>query len=125
MIIRDNDRRGLSSEYLLLSVTSGERMHAGSITKALTIANREAGLPQRSLHKIRKTVLSRLNQSGLFTMEQIRAIAGHSRQSVVLYTNYFYTIKDIDGIRECKSFADVVDFKLPDLAGFAMDFDKE
>lgn len=125
LIIDDNKNRCLESEYLFLATKSGERMHAGSITKALTIANREAGLPQRSLHKIRKTVLSRLNQSGLFTMEQIRAVAGHSRQSVVLYTNYFYTIKDIDGIRDCKSFSEVVDFKIPDLARFLADYYEE
>ena len=125
LIMDDTASRGLESEYLFLATKSGERMHAGSITKALTIANREADLPQRSLHKIRKTVLSRLNQSGLFTMEQIRAIAGHSRQSVVLYTNYFYTIRDIDGIRDCKSFSEVVDFKTPDLARFLADYYEE
>lgn len=125
LIMEDSKSRGLESEFLFLATKSGERMHAGSITKALTIANREAGLPQRSLHKIRKTVLSRLNQSGLFTLEQIRAVAGHSRQSVVLYTNYFYTIKDIEGIRDCKNYSEVVDFKIPDLARFLADYYEE
>lgn len=58
-------------------------------------------------------------------MEQIRAIAGHSRQSVVLYTNYFYTIKDIDGIRDCKNYAEVIDFILPDLTDYLAEFDEE
>lgn len=113
IVVEENNRRGIDSEYLFISTTTGERMHAASIDKALNIANREAGLPQRSIHKIRKTVLSRLNMSLNFTLERIREIAGHSRESVVLYTNYFYHIDDLDGITECRTFEEVVDFGMP------------
>lgn len=53
--------------------------------------------------------------SGNFTLEQIREIAGHSRQSVVLYTNYFYNIDGLEGIENCKTFEDVVDYNMPEL----------
>ena len=114
MVVEDNERRGLDSDYLFNALTTGERMHASSVDKALNIANGEAGLTQRSVHKIRKTVLSRLNMSLNFTLERIREIAGHSRQSVVLYTNYFYHIDGLDGITDCKTFEEVVDFMMPD-----------
>lgn len=72
-------------------------MHSCSVDLALDRANKDAGLVQRSLHKIRKTVLSRLDMSRNFTVERIREIAGHSRESITLYTNYFYTIDGLDG----------------------------
>ena len=50
-----------------------------------------------------------------FTIERIREIAGHSRESITLYTNYFYTIEGLDGITECKTFDEVVEYKMPDL----------
>ena len=83
--------------------------------KSLNLANQEAGLPQRSIHKIRKTVLSRLDMSRNFTLERIRELAGHSRQSIVLYTNYFYHIPDLEGISDCRTFEEVVDYKMPAL----------
>ena len=108
-----NEKNELNSEFLFNAVKTGSRMHANSIDRALIIANRTANLPQRSIYKIRKTVLSRLNQSGLFTMEQIRKYAGHSRESVVLYTHYFYTISGVEGIRKSRTFEEVVDYKMP------------
>ena len=89
-------------------------MHSCSVDLALDRANNAAGLTQRSLHKIRKTVLSRLEMSRTFTLERIREIAGHSRESVTLYTNYFYTIEGLEGISGCKTFEEVVEFKMPD-----------
>ena len=49
-----------------------------------------------------------------FTVERIREIAGHSRESITLYTNYFYTVEGLDGISECKTFEEVVEYKMPD-----------
>ena len=80
---------------------------------ALDRANEKADLKQRSLHKIRKTLLSRLDMSQNFTLERIREIAGHTRKSMTLYTNYFYTIEDLDGITGCKTFEEVVEFQMP------------
>jgi len=81
---------------------------------ALDRANEKAGLEQRSLHKIRKTVLSRLDMSQHFTLERIREIAGHSRGSMTLYTNYFHTIEDLDGITSCRTFEEVIEYQMPD-----------
>ena len=114
-IVADNEKRGVTSDWLFISTQNGDRMHSCSIDMALDRANNNAGLEQRSLHKIRKTFLSRLDMSRLFTMERIREIAGHSRGSMTLYTNYFYTIEDLEEISECKSFEEVVEFKMPDL----------
>ena len=90
-------------------------MHSCSVDLALDRANEKAGLEQRSLHKIRKTVLSRLDMSKSFTLERIREIAGHSRESMTLYTSYFHTIEDLDGITGCKTFEEVIEYQMPDL----------
>ena len=117
MVVEDNEKRGLESEFLFNSFTKGERMNSTSVDRALDYANNAADLKQRSIHKIRKTVLSRLDMSRQFTLEMIRELAGHSRESMVLYTNYFYTIEGLEGIRTCENFADVVEFKIPDIFG--------
>jgi len=108
-----HQEHGIESEYLFISKKTGERIHANSIDKTLILANQEAGLPQRSIHKVRKTVLSRLDMSRNFTLERIRELAGHSRQSIVLYTNYFYNIPDLEGIEDCRTYEEVVDFMMP------------
>ena len=108
-------RRGIDSEYLFISEQNGDRMHSCSVDMALDRANEKAGLAQRSLHKIRKTVLSRLDMSMNFTPERIRELAGHSRGSMTMYTHYFYTIEDLDGITNCKTFEEIVEYKMPDL----------
>ena len=50
-----------------------------------------------------------------FTLERIREIAGHSRESMTLYTNYFHTIDDLDGITGCKTFEEVIEYQMPNL----------
>ena len=85
------------------------------VDNALDRANNNAGLEQRSLHKVRKTVLSRLDMSRHFTLERIREIAGHSRGSMTLYTHYFFTIEGLEGITKCSTFEEVVEYKMPDL----------
>ena len=114
LIMEDNIRRGTSCEYLLVSCQNDDRMHSCSVDMALDRANNDAGLAQRSLHKVRKTVLSRLDMSRNFTVERIREIAGHSRESITLYTNYFYTIEGLEGISKCRTFEEVVEYKMPD-----------
>lgn len=99
---------------MFISVQNGDRMHSCSVDMALDRANDKAGLEQRSLHKVRKTLLSRLDMSQNFTLERIREIAGHTRNSMTLYTNYFYTIEGLDGITKCKTFEEVVEFQMPD-----------
>ena len=114
LIIADNKNRGVESDWLFISYQNGDRMHSCSVDMALDRANEKAGLEQRSLHKIRKTVLSRLDMSQHFTLERIREIAGHSRGSMTLYTNYFYTIEDLDGITSCRTFEEVIEYQMPD-----------
>ena len=114
LIVADNEIRGVESDWLFISYQNGDRMHSCSVDLALDRANEKAGLEQRSLHKIRKTVLSRLDMSQHFTLERIREIAGHSRGSMTLYTNYFYTIEDLNGIIRCKSFEDIIEYQMPD-----------
>ena len=114
LIVADNEKRGVDSDWLFISYQNGDRMHSYSVDLALDRANEKAGLEQRSLHKIRKTVLSRLDMSQNFTLERIREIAGHSRGSMTLYTNYFHTIEDLNGITQCKSFEDIIEYQMPD-----------
>ena len=79
LIVADKKKKGIDSDWLFISVQNGDRMHSTSVDMALDNANEKASLEQRSLHKVRKTVLSRLDMSQHFTMERIREIAGHSR----------------------------------------------
>lgn len=59
-----------------------------------------------------ETVLSKLDMSRNFTLERIRELAGHARESVVMYTHYFYTISDLEGISDRATYEEVVDFKM-------------
>jgi len=115
MIVADNRNRGIESDWLFISYQNSDRMHSCSVDLALDRANEKAGLEQRSLYKIRKTVLSRLDMSRSFTLERIREIAGHSRESMTLYTNYFHTIDDLDGITGGKTFEEVIEYQMPNL----------
>jgi integrase len=55
----------------------GRRATVGALTKAMVLVNRAAGLEQRSNHKIRKTVLSRMIESRQFSTTEIMERAGH------------------------------------------------
>ena len=114
LIVADNKEKGINSDWLFISFQNGDRMHSCSVDMALDRANEKAELEQRSLHKIRKTVLSRLDMSQHFTLERIREIAGQSRGSMTLYSNYFYSIEDLDGITSCNTFEEVIEYQMPD-----------
>ena len=58
--------------------------------------NDEAGLEQRSTHKIRKTVISRLIESGLFSSTQVKERAGHKD----FHTTQRYYANTLDGTSE-------------------------
>lgn len=90
-------------------------MRSTSVDAALDRANDSAKLEQRSLHKVRKTLLSRLHQSLHFSDERIRELAGHSRGSMTMYTHYFYHIEDGAGLEKCESFEEVTEHGVPDI----------
>ena len=115
MILQDNKRNGWEDEWLFHCVTSGERMRSTSVDAALDRANASATLEQRSLHKVRKTLLSRLHQSLHFSDERIRELAGHSRGSMTMYTHYFYHIEDDTGLDKCETFEEVAEFGVTDI----------
>ena len=90
-------------------------MRSTSVDAALDRANNSAGLEQRSLHKVRKTLLSRLHQSLHFSDEHIRELAGHSRGSMTMYTHYFYQIEDGAGLEKCETFEEVAEYGVMDI----------
>ena len=115
MILESNRKNGWADEWLFHCVTSGDRMRSSSVDAALDRANTDAKLEQRSLHKVRKTLLSRLHQSMHFSDERIRELAGHSRGSMTMYTHYFYHIEDGAGLDTCDTFEKVAEYGIPDI----------
>lgn len=65
-----------SSEWLF-EYPDRKRATAGNISRALQMVNKELQLPVRGNHKIRKTVISKMIQSGLFSTTEIMQRAGH------------------------------------------------
>ena len=91
-IVAVNKSRGFKSDWLFLSNT-GNRLHKMEIMKALERANRRAGLPQRSFHKIRKTYVSKLVDAKIFSIAEIRDLVGHKDASTTLQY-YTYSMSD-------------------------------
>ena len=65
----------------------GERLKANSFQNRLRCINTKLGLPQRSIHGIRKTFASRLIDSRELSLVEIRDILGHNDSQTTL--NYY------------------------------------
>ena len=109
MLVNYNKTLNPSSEYLLLSKVSKERMSQSSYAGALHRANKNAGFIQRSNHKLRKTLLSELDHSVGRTYT--RAYAGHSHNSVTLEKNYLYPTSPL--LSQLSTVNDLVSERVP------------
>lgn len=87
LVIDHNRSHGFSEGYLFLR-NDGTRVNVHSFARALKRTNKNAGLTQRSNHKLRKTLLSELEHE--IGSTKTKAFAGHSHNSVTLEQNYLY-----------------------------------
>jgi len=71
----------------IFSNARGERLKANSFQNRLRRINEKLGLPQRSIHGIRKTFASRLIDSRELSLVEIRDILGHNDSQTTL--NYY------------------------------------
>lgn len=91
-IVSFNHSRQLESEYLLLD-KQGNRLNNDSINNALRRVNKKMNTTQKGNHSIRKTCLSKMNESMVLTNEEIRKFAGHKHISTT-QNNYFFSTQD-------------------------------
>lgn len=82
-------RAGFSSEWLL--ATKSGKLRYKMINRRLERYCREAGIPERSSHKIRKTFISALRDGGM-SFEKIAEIVGHKQISTTM-SAYSYDLK--------------------------------
>lgn len=87
LIVSRNNFDGIDSDYLFV-YKDGSRKHASTVATALRRINKQLGFTQRSNHKLRKTLLSELENT--IGLTKTRAFAGHSRNSTTLEKNYLY-----------------------------------
>lgn len=93
MIVKANKENGFSGGYLLLN-EKGERMHDFSVNNVLRRLNKKINTVQKGNHKIRKTCISNLANSGMLTDEDIMKFAGHTDFSTT--KNYYIFRKEED-----------------------------
>ena len=77
MIVKANKEHGFEGGYLLIN-DKGERMHDFSVNNVLRRLNKKINTTQKGNHKIRKTCISNLANSGVLTDEDIMKFAGHN-----------------------------------------------
>ena len=85
------DDMGLIDDYIFYS--QGSRANARAINFGLEKLCRQANIPPKSSHKIRKTVASRLNANNV-PLDEIRKILGHTNISTTL--SYLYNPQNSD-----------------------------
>jgi len=98
-IRKNNLDRGLNNpDQFLFFNTKGERMHERSLNRKLcTLCNR-IGIPFRSIHKLRKTYISKLIDEGV-NINTIREMVGHEDERIT-YSNYCFDRKNRPQIEE-------------------------
>ena len=79
-------KSGVISPWIFTNAR-GERLKANSFQNRLRRINEKLGLPQRSIHGIRKTFASRLIDSRELSLVEIRDILGHNDSQTTL--NYY------------------------------------
>lgn len=87
MVNNVNMARNCSVDYLFIK-KDGTKMHARSVDSKIRTLCSRAGIPPRSVHKLRKTFISTLIDANM-NIDTVRRIAGHKDESVTL-SNYCY-----------------------------------
>ena len=100
MILDHNECNGFNSEYLLLN-EEGERLHEFSVNNVLRRLNRQIDTMQKGNHSIRKTLISKMIESGQLTNEEIRMFSGHEDFST---TAKFYNYSTVSWDKRTDAF---------------------
>lgn len=87
IILQTNRERQASSDYLFLDRT-GTRISAYVVDNRITKYCRHIGIPEKRIHKIRKTYISTLIDSQL-NIDEVRRQAGHEDEKTT-YANYCF-----------------------------------
>ena len=88
-VIEINCKYGLKDDdFLFIHNKSGKRMLSYSAARRIRKYCDKINIPQKSMHKIRKTYISTLIDSGL-NINEIRKLAGHSDEKTT-YKNYCF-----------------------------------
>ena len=103
-------RKSYPGEWLFAR-KDGSRLSEAAYHHAMAKATDRAGIPHRSNHKIRKTVISKMIQSGLFSDTDVRDRAGHNDYSTT-QRYYAYALPGGFGEQSAK-IGEVLDFDLP------------
>lgn len=96
LILSVNQRNKCSGKYLFMK--DGQRIHASAVSWRLEKYCNHLGISYRSLHKIRKTVISSLIDSNV-NINTIRKIVGHEDEKTT-YRNYCFDRKAETQIRK-------------------------
>lgn len=87
IILQTNHERQVSSDYLFLDRT-GKRISTYVVDNRITKYCRHIGIPEKRIHKIRKTYISTLIDSQL-NIDEVRRQAGHEDEKTT-YANYCF-----------------------------------
>lgn len=85
--------------YIAL-MPDGEKAHAKDIQNKLRMYCRHLNIPQRSVHKIRKTYISTLIDSGDISINTIKKMVGHESARTT-YQSYVYSRQNTKQEEEC------------------------
>lgn len=89
-----NEQRKINSTYIFIG-DKGERLHKNGVNNPLRKLNKKLGIKQKANHATRRTVISKLYESGLMTDKQICSFAGH--ESIKTTQNsYLYSTRKPD-----------------------------
>ena len=98
-IRRHNLKNNLTdSEHFIFYNSKGERMHERSLSRKLQTLCKRINIPFRSLHKLRKTYISKLLDEGV-NINTVREMVGHADEKVT-YNNYCFDRKSRPQIEE-------------------------
>ena len=88
----------MNSEHYIFYNSKGERMHERSLSRKLNTLCNRIGIPFRSLHKLRKTYISKLIDEGV-NINTVREMVGHADERIT-YNNYCFDRRSRTQIEE-------------------------
>ena len=96
MVRKANLARANDTDYLFIK-QDGTKMHARSVDRKIRTLCKRIGIAPRSAHKLRKTFISTLIDSGM-NIDTVRRLAGHKDEAVTL-GNYCFDRSSPEAIR--------------------------
>lgn len=88
LAVEHGRKHGLAEDFFLFRKDDGERITDNSIRRKLMLYCKRLGIPYRSSHKIRKTYISKLIDSGV-NINTIRQLVGHEDERTTFHSYCF------------------------------------